>query len=157
MPVSSSTPVSEVKTGEVVLAQYPNRIVTYGVGSCIVVCMFVKQYRTAVMGHFMLPTAPAGSTNKARYVDTGLDLMLNMLLDKGVDKSSITLSVFGGAHMFKVLEDKSLNIGKRNINALSSWLSDNDISPVVSDLGGNKGRNITMELEEGFVFVEKSH
>lgn len=148
--------VLEVKTADFATGEAPQKLITHGIGSCIVVCFYSSAQKIGALGHFMLPKAPTGYSGGYRYVDYSLDVMLSELIKKGVDKNRLIVSVIGGAQMFKILESPVMSIGQRNIEEAKNWLSKNGLGISFLDTGGNVGRNVEFDLQTGIVKVTKN-
>ena len=103
----------------------PDAITTLGLGSCVGVVLYDKERKIAGMVHVMLPdsTKVRQNQNKAKFADTGIDLLIEMLQKEGAMKSSLTAKIAGGAQMFAFTSNNDmLRVGERNVEAVKAKL-----------------------------------
>lgn len=120
-------------------------LITLGLGSCIGVVIYDPLKKIAGMAHVMLPSSKEikNNTNKLKFADTCIDLMMEDLLKKRVSKTSLKAKMAGGAQMFSVsLNSDTMNVGKRNALAVKEKLKSLGIPIVAEDIYGNCGRTI---------------
>lgn len=131
------------------ISKSPDSLITLGLGSCIGIVIYDKLKGIAGMAHIMLPSSKEikNNSNKLKFADTCLDLMMNDLLKEDVSKSSLKAKIAGGAQMFSVsLNSENLNIGKRNAIAVKAKLKELNIPIIAEDIEGNSGRTITFDI-----------
>ena len=127
-----------------------------GLGSCIGFCIYDPVEKVGGMAHLVLPdsTHSAHAIPSAKYVDTGIPIMLEEMAKLGGQLSRLQVKMAGGAKMFNIPgSNGTLDVGARNIDMANNVLAKHGIKRVASDLGGNRGRTMTMLLETGKVFV----
>lgn len=135
----------------------PDSLITLGLGSCIGIVIYDKNKGIAGMAHIMLPSSQEikNNSNKLKFADTCLDLMMQDLMKKNLSKSSLKAKIAGGAQMFSVaLNSENLNIGKRNALAVKEKLKSLNIPIVAEDLYGNSGRTITFDISTGDLHIK---
>jgi chemotaxis protein CheD len=145
-----------VKVGGYAVSKAPDVLETYGVGSCIVVCLYGKKLKCGGLAHMMLPSSigmDASLENPYRFVDSGITGMVEDLVKSGVQFVELEAKLIGGAHMFKVLGATSMEIGQRNIEQARKLLTSFGVKIDSEDVGGNVGRNVSFDLETGIVNV----
>ncbi|MGY3713897.1 chemotaxis protein CheD [Sutcliffiella cohnii] len=122
----------------------PGVIRTSGLGSCVGVVLYA--HSIAGMVHVMLPSSTLAKTtdfNHSKYADTGIDALVNLLLDKGTKKRDLRAKISGGAQMFQFQHSNdTLRIGPRNVEAVKDKLLEHSIPILGEDCGGNSGRTI---------------
>ncbi|MEE3461883.1 MAG: chemotaxis protein CheD [Lachnospiraceae bacterium] len=126
----------------------PDKITTLGLGSCVGVVLYDRTKKICGMVHVMLPdsTMVKGVNNRAKFADTGIDYLLEMLEKKGVYKTSLSAKIAGGAKMFAFSSDNDmLNVGQRNVDAVVKKLKSLNIRIVAQDTGLNYGRTIIFD------------
>lgn len=131
----------------------PDAITTLGLGSCVGVVLYDSAVKIAGMVHVMLPdsTKIKNNDNKAKFADTGIEEMLNVVLKEGASRSRIKAKIAGGAQMFAFSsENDLLRVGLRNVEAVKTELAKLRIPIVAEDTGKNYGRTIEFypETEE---------
>ena len=142
--------VIKVGMADYKVATAPDSLITLGLGSCIGVVVFDKAKKIAGMVHIMLPSSQEikNNSNKMKFADTCIDMMMEELMKKNVTKSALKAKIAGGAQMFSVsLKSDNLNIGKRNAEAVKAKLKSLNIPIIAEDIHGNSGRTITFDIE----------
>ncbi|ALC81077.1 MULTISPECIES: chemotaxis protein CheD [Bacillus] len=133
------------------IAAKPNRLRTSGLGSCIGLVIYDSVNKTAGMVHIMLPDSSFSKTselNKAKYADTAVQYLVEMLESAGCEKSSLLAKMAGGSEMFKFsYQPEIMRIGPRNVEAVKNNLSLLNIPIVSSDTGGTNGRTIEFDMD----------
>lgn len=130
----------------------PDAITTLGLGSCVGVVLYDKGRKIAGMVHVMLPdsTKVRQNQNKAKFADTGIDLLIEMLQKEGAVKSALTAKIAGGAQMFAFNSNNDmLRVGERNVEAVKTKLNSIGIKILAEDTGLNYGRTVEFYPETG--------
>ena len=145
-----------VGLGEVKTSQDPAVVLTcLGLGSCIGVCMYDPVAKVAGMAHIVLPKSD-GKPDKTggKYADTGLPLLLEMMLERGAVKSRVVSKIAGGAQISRAkgLGD-AFQIGQRNLEAVQAVFEANSMRIKGSDTGGHHGRTLRFYLDTGQTLV----
>lgn len=118
-------------------------------GSCIGICFHSKEKKIACILHIMLPEAPtnAETLKKAKYADTGIEVVLKDLKEKhGLAPSDLRVSVFGGA---RVLDNVTQEIGLNNTKKVQAILKEKGMRIINQKTGGTKGYKIYIEVSTG--------
>ncbi|WP_048056190.1 chemotaxis protein CheD [Pyrococcus sp. ST04] len=147
----------KVGIGDYAVGKGRGIISTYGLGSCVGITLYDRVTKVGGLLHALLPEASRyGSRgNPAKYVDTGLQLLLRDLLKLGASKIRLEAKLFGGAHMFENVKSQDLMIGKRNVEVAKRELKKLGIRLVAEDTGGKGGRTIYLDLSTGKVRMRK--
>lgn len=134
----------------------PGILTTLGLGSCVGIALYDKINKVAGLAHAMLPSSTeiSNNQNKAKFVDTGIDMLIEKMLAEGANKYNIVAKIAGGAQMFSFSNNSILNIGERNVLATRKKLKDLGIRIVSEDTGGNYGRTILLNSEDGSLTVK---
>ncbi len=98
-------------------------------GSCIAACLWDRDRRIGGMNHFMLPDAGAGGSDGGRYGSYAMELLINEMMKRGANRSSLEAKVFGGGAVIAGMS--SLNVGERNTAFVMDYLKTERI-PIVS-------------------------
>lgn len=136
----------------------PDAITTLGLGSCVGVALYDKSKEIAGLVHIMLPdsTQVRQNQNKAKFADTGIDLLIDLLVEEGANRSMLTAKIAGGAQMFAFSGNNDmLRVGERNVLAVKEKLNQLGIRLLAEDTGENFGRTVEFYPENGD-FVIKS-
>jgi chemotaxis protein CheD len=147
--------MATIKVGiaELAVARFPDSVTTLGLGSCVGVAIYDETKRIAGLVHIMLPTmdlAKGTEFNRAKFADSGIPQLLEMMLRAGAIRQHLTAKIAGGAQMF-AFSDKadSVRIGSRNVEACKRTLQSLGIPLLAEDTGGNRGRTVEIFSETG--------
>lgn len=136
----------------------PDALTTIGLGSCVGVALYDPTTKVSGLVHVMLPdsTAIRNNTNKAKFADTGIEQLLEMMLKAGASKSRIVAKIAGGAKMFAISGNVSsaINVGDQNYEASKKKLRELGIKLVAEDCGLNYGRTVELYSESGVYLIK---
>ena len=139
--------------GEMVITTNPNAaLVAYGLGSCIALAMWDPKARVAGLAHFMLPSGTL-TNPPVKFVDSGLLQFFSEFKRRGGDPKRAEMKAAGGAEMLAVMAS-TMEIGKRNAEALQAALGAHGLRLHRSDLGGKAGRTVQLEPSTGRLLVK---
>ncbi|CDI49872.1 chemoreceptor glutamine deamidase CheD [Clostridium tetani] len=151
--------VKEYRVGiaDLNVAKSPDRIITVGLGSCIGIALYDRINGVGGLLHIMLPdsTQFKNVSNPLKFPDLGITIMTDKMKEKGANIRNIKAKISGGASMFN-FSDKSMvmDIGRRNIQAVRKKLNELSIPIVAEEVGGNKGRTMTLDTSNGIVQIK---
>lgn len=134
----------------------PDRISTLGLGSCIGVAIYSESTKLCGLAHIMLPDSKKSlqSANRMKFADTCLMDMYEELLAYGGNPRQFYAKIAGGARMFAYqTENRLLNIGEQNRQAVYDFLRSHNIPIVAEDVGKDFGRTIVFDPEQGTLHV----
>ncbi len=135
----------------------PSTIISYGLGSCIGISLYDPQAKAGGLLHIMLPdsTQARPTDNPAKFADTGLPLMLRDVLELGASRSRLVAKIAGGAQMFAFANATDImRVGARNAEAAKKILKELNIRLLSEDTGGNYGRTVQIDLNDGVYKVK---
>ncbi|OYR40754.1 chemotaxis protein CheD [Halorubrum sp. Eb13] len=140
----------KVGVGELAVATRGETLTTSGLGSCVAVA--IADERASVRGllHAMLPTSDETRTAAARrgkYVDAGIDALVDDLVDAGAVPGRLEARVAGGAEMLDLTDA----VGPRNVERAERCLASADVPVVASDVGDGVGRTVRFVAGGGLV------
>lgn len=133
-------------------------LVTYSLGSCVGVVLYDPLQKIGGLIHCMLPLSKVDPerANKTPYmfVDTGLPLMMQTLINMGADKKRIVAKVAGGAVL---LDDNGMfRIGERNHIVVRKLLWKNNIIISSEDVGGTLARTVYLHINDGKTIIKSA-
>ncbi|QGP92866.1 Chemoreceptor glutamine deamidase CheD [Neomoorella glycerini] len=149
----------EVKVGiaEWQVARGPWHLVTLGLGSCVGIALYDPTSQIGGLAHIMLPDSSQFQDrgNRAKFADLALPDMLAEMLRRGARRSRLAAKIAGGAQMFTSGDRhlSLLNIGQRNTAMVRQTLEELGIPIIGADTGGNYGRTMIFNLENGEVHI----
>ena len=126
-----------------------------GLGSCIGVAALDPVAKVGGMLHVMLPEAFEGRTGEkpGKFADTGIPAFVDQLEGMGAHRTRLRIALAGGAQVFRFGEASGgrLEIGARNAMAVTTMLKKLGLRAIAQDVGGTKGRTMTLDMETGDV------
>jgi len=139
--------------GEMVLtADVDTRLVAFGLGSCVALTLWDPRTRVGGLAHFMLPSGSAAGP-PVKFVETGMGLFLSAFEAHGGSTRRAQIKAVGGAAMLAI-SPSALEIGRRNTQAVETALSGRGLAIQASDLGGNAGRTVQLDVATGRLHVK---
>lgn len=148
----------KVGIGDGKIAVAPQRIITIGLGSCVGVSFYDESNKVVGLIHIMLPDSTQFKTitKPYKYADLAIPLIMKELQYRGSSKDKLVCKIAGGASMFNFSDRMIISdIGKRNYEAVISILGKEKIPIVAKDIGGNKGRTMSVDSLTGVVKIKK--
>ncbi len=121
---------------------------TSGLGSCVGIVLYDEIKKVAGMVHIMLPDSSLDRSKKvnvAKYADTGIYGLMELLKAEGARPMSLKAKIAGGAQMFQFGSSDTLRIGPRNVEAVKEELKRLSIPLIAEQTGGSKGRTIEFD------------
>lgn len=138
------------------VTKIPDKLTTLGLGSCVGVTLYDKTSKIVGMVHVMLPSSKdiKNNDNKAKFADTGIEALVEQMLKSGATKANLVAKIAGGSQMFNFnSNNETLKVGERNVLATKTKLKELGIRLIAEDTGGNFGRTIVINSEDGSLFV----
>ncbi len=146
-----------VGIGDVRVGTYPMILETRGLGSCVGVTMYDPTKKIGGLAHLMLPNSNPDETltdlTKLRYANYALPFMVGKMIFMGCSKENIVGKLVGGASMFRK-KSPTLDIGKKNIEAVKQFFHENSLSIVSEHIEGVVGRSLFFDLNSGKVIIK---
>ncbi|HPH96737.1 MAG TPA: chemotaxis protein CheD [Anaerolineaceae bacterium] len=126
-------------------------LVAFGLGSCVGVGMYDPGTHVAGLLHAVLPiNNDASEEFQAKYADTGIRLLLDMVLKAGAVRSRIVVKMAGGANMLTAPGfTNSFDIGSRNITSARNTLKELGFRLASEEVGGQTGRTVRLYVPDG--------
>lgn len=140
-----------VGMGQIAVAKAPG-LLSSVLGSCVGLALYHPRLKTGALAHIVLPTACGRGALPGKFADTALPHMLAEFSKIGVPRQGLVAKIAGGACMFGV--SGPLQIGDNNIEAVQNLLARENIRIVARDVGGQKGRRVTLDCSTGELLVE---
>ena len=131
-------------------------LVTVGLGSCVAIVLYDAEARVGGLAHVLLPSPALAREdgNPARFPQSAVPRMLELMRADGARPERITARLAGGASMFASLAPPgTVQMGERNLVAARQALSVNGVSLVGEAVGGDFGRTVRLRVRDGRVEV----
>jgi len=120
--------------------------VTTVVGSCVAVCLWVPRLRLGGVTHFVLPHGP-GTSRFGNVAVLELVKQVGALAGRG---AHVQAKVFGGSRSVDEPDrTEGRPLGAQNVATALRILSEQDITVVAEDVGGDRGRRVTFHTDTG--------
>lgn len=140
--------VVRVGIADMNIVKEPLTIRTSGLGSCVGVVLYDERKKIAGLLHVMLPDSSLAKSeriNEAKFADTGIYALMEILKAEGVRPMSLKAKIAGGAQMFQFGSSDTIRIGPRNVEAVKEQLKRLSIPLIAEDTGGSSGRTIEFD------------
>lgn len=148
--------VVPVAIGQWAVAAAPARLRTL-LGSCVGVVLYDRDSKLGGLAHVVLPSARGAVDHPGKYADTAIPAVIAEFERHLGPRSRMRLvaKLAGGASMFPIdaPAGSTLNIGRRNQEAIESILDELRIPVLARDLGGTTGRRLTLDTVSGIVAI----
>jgi chemotaxis protein CheD len=152
-----SVEVVTVAIGQWAVAPAPALIRTL-LGSCVGVVLYDRNSKLGGLAHIVLPAARGTVDHPGKYADTAIPGMIAEFERRLGPRTRmrLTAKLVGGASMFQVdtPADSTLNVGRRNQEAIEAILDALRIPVLARDLGGTTGRRLTLDTVSGIVAIK---
>ena len=139
-----------VGVGDLAVATEGETLTTSGLGSCVAVALVDDDAGVRGLLHAMLPASDEARTPGARrgkYVDAGIDELVDRLVAADAAPGRLEARVAGGAEMLNLTDA----VGPRNVEQVERCLSTAGIPIVASDVGDGVGRTVQFVAGGGLV------
>lgn len=140
-----------VGMGQAILASAPVHLSAV-LGSCVGVALYHRRLKLGALAHVVLPDSTGRPGVPGKFADTAVPFMIQQLEAKGAMRSQLTAKIAGGACMFGA--GGPLQIGDANIEAVTKALGAMGIRIQAHDVGGTKGRRVTLDCATGQLLVQ---
>ncbi|MCR5665769.1 MAG: chemotaxis protein CheD [Eubacterium sp.] len=149
--------VHKIGIADLAVAKSPDILTTLGLGSCIGIALYDPVKKVGGLVHILLPdsTQIKNNANKAKFADTGIDLLLDKLAKEGIGKNRLVAKIAGGAKMFEMSGSSAIgNVGERNVEAVKAKLKSLGIRIKAEDCGLNYGRTVELHCDTGDYYIK---
>lgn len=148
--------LEQIKVGiaDYKLTKAPNSLITVGLGSCVGIALYNPKNKIGSLLHIMLPdsTTFKDTSKWQKFADLAIPRAVDEIA--GNNKKDIVAKIAGGASLFNFTStNKSLQIGKRNIEMVKQTLEELSVPILGEHVGGDSGRTMIVDLEDFNVTV----
>lgn len=142
-----------IHVGQIHVDRGSTRITTV-LGSCVAVCLYDKRLCIGGMNHYLLPFWNGNGLQSLKFGNISIPKLIEAMLEHGSSIGNIEAKIFGGASIYFVNSNQNMMVGEKNILVAKEILNDYKIKIVAEDLGGNLGRKIQLNVENGKVLLK---
>ena len=140
-----------------VTAAHYEQIVVDSITSCVVLALYDPVARVGGVVHCMLPVSkisPEKASGKpCMFVDTGVVLLIESLLNLGASLSNLEATIAGASAMFD--GESFFKVGERNYIVLKEILRRNHINVIAESVKGTCTRRLSLDMATGIVDIKK--
>ena len=140
-----------VGMGQATAARAPDRLWSI-LGSCVAVALCDSQRQTAALSHVVLPSTSGRTGMPGKFADTAVPHMLQLLREMGIPSTGLVAKIAGGARMFG--HPMPMEVGENNVQSILRELAAAGIRVVGKDVGGDKGRRVSLDCASGGLRIE---
>lgn len=147
-----------IHSGQLYVAVRPSIIQTV-LGSCVAVCLYDARMQISGMNHYLLPLWNNEGLASPKYGNIAIIKLIEAMEAVGCQRKDMIAKIFGGASPNNFDASKNILVGEKNIQIAHNILHETRIKITASDLGGNRGRKLSLESNTGRVimkYVQKS-
>lgn len=145
-------PITKVGMADMNAVRSPGLLKTSGLGSCVGLSLYDPIHKVAGLAHVMLPSSEIAreqNLNIAKYADTSIPALIEMMEKLGARKVNLQAKMAGGAQMFQMTGSDTMRIGPRNVESCKAILLQYSIPLLAEDTGGNYGRSVEIDSANG--------
>ncbi|HYY88744.1 MAG TPA: chemotaxis protein CheD [Chloroflexota bacterium] len=127
-------------------------LVAYGLGSCVVICLWDPSAGVAGMAHVVLPGADPTGVANPKFARSALPALVALMQAHGAasDPRRYVARLAGGAEVLAIGGTGKLpRIGEQNAAAVRDALVSAGVTIQAEDLGGTRGRSVWFDPREG--------
>lgn len=144
-----------VGIGDLGVLQGAGRLITYGLGSCVGVCLYHPSSHTGALCHYLLPSPRDGGDDPANdprmFGSRCLAMTLDELRSRGISPGHCHVAVVGGAIAFGTQD--LFATGERNIAIARTLLSKAFVRISVEEVGGYLPRTLSLDVGNGTLII----
>jgi chemotaxis protein CheD len=123
-------------------------------GSCIGIALYHPRHHVGALAHVVLPDSHSRTGPPAKFADTAVPYLLQLLKNEGVNTAGLIVRLAGGASMFA--SSGPMQIGTANLEAVTAALEKAGLRVASSHVGGAKGRRVELNCRTGELQIEVS-
>lgn len=148
----------EVRTGDFRFAQGGGLLLTRGVGSCVVACLWDATSRIGGMAHIPLGDSRLSTSEETGrpglFADTALPCLLGLMLARGARRERVTVRLVGAGNMFEGRDEGFMGeVTQGILDGVDAAIE--SLGLIVRDrsLGGMHGRSVFFDVGTGRIEV----
>lgn len=153
-PSSDSPPSVYLFPGQIFTSIEPAMVSTI-LGSCVAVCLWDRDAGVGGVNHFLLPANPSRGASDARYGNTAMARLIEMMVERGASVRHMVAKIVGGASVLNVYSATRRSIGEQNVIVAREFLERLEITVAGDQTGGRRGRKLLFHTGNGNAYVKE--
>ncbi|MBF0208762.1 MAG: chemotaxis protein CheD [Oligoflexia bacterium] len=154
--------LKHLNTGDSCIGFEHDILITGGIGSCVVVCLWDSIKKIGAMAHmFQVCEELIDSTKVKTYgssPDTAIPYLLKRMLFLGSKIEDIQVRLVGGGNMFSNVEKGTvMDIGTQILASTMLVLKQVDLSLLSQSVGGRFGREVEFHVDTGLIEISNTN
>lgn len=141
-----------LQPGQVVVTSQACSVTTI-LGSCVAVCVWDPALRVGGMNHYLLPYWAGSERASPRFGNIATRGLVDGLISLGSSPRSMKARIVGGACVLAAFRQSGRHLGLSNVEVASRVLGDLGVPVVTEDVGGDRGRRIEFQTDDGRLHV----
>lgn len=153
--------IVKVLPGGVYCTDAEDELIATGLGSCVAACIWDSKLHIGGMNHFLLPFDSKSQlkswqpeelvSTASRYGSYAMEMLFNAMLERGAQRKSLRLKLFGGAQMM----GRNSMIGEKNIAFVLNYVAQEGMTVISQDLGGLEPRKVLFDPVSGQAWLKR--
>jgi chemotaxis protein CheD len=124
-------------------------------GSCVSVCLWDPLRGVGGANHFLLPYPGGNGQDSPRFGNVATQHLIEKLLALGCTKPGLMAKLFGGSCVLEAFRAQETHLGTKNVTVARKLLNEEGIPVVVEDVGGQRGRKLIFQTDDGSAWVRR--
>ena len=124
-------------------------------GSCVAVCLWDPLRAVGGANHFLLPYPGGNGQDSPRFGNVATQRLIEKMLAFGCTKPSLVAKLFGGSCVLEAFQNKETHLGTKNVSVARKLLQDEGIPVIAEDVGGQRGRKVIFQTNDGIAWVRR--
>lgn len=141
-----------LQPGQMVVTSQPCSVTTI-LGSCVAVCAWDPLLQVGGMNHYLLPYWAGGQRSSPRFGNVAIQRLVDGVLSLGSTTRTMRARIVGGACVIAAFQRSGKHLGLTNVDVATRMLGDLGVTVVTEDVGGQRGRKVTFQTDDGTLHV----
>lgn len=134
-----------------------DEIISTVLGSCVSACIRDPFAGIGGINHFILPDTDSDVLSASnRYGVFAMEQLINAIIKRGGSRDNFEIKLVGGGNMLETASEQGIiEIGQRNIEFVTEFLTTEGLDVSAKDFGGNQPRKVIYNVKDGRLLVHK--
>jgi chemotaxis protein CheD len=105
------------------------------------------------MNHYLLPYWAGSERSSPRFGNVAIQGLVDGLISLGSTPHTMKARVVGGACVIAAFRKAGKHLGLTNVDVATRLLGELGVPIVTTDIGGDRGRKVTFQTDNGLLHV----